>query len=340
MKDFCFSLACMAIVGTLMIGCNQFAPPPASAQEPTAVPAKKVDFPKKGNAITIIVPYSAGGNTDLAARLLAVGMEKELGTPVSVVNKPGAGSQVGLTQMANAKPDGYTLCYGVIPSAIITYLDPDRKTAYKRKDLQQVANHFILPVATAVLASSPYMTMKDFLDAARAKPDAVKVGTAGLMGTQHLTVVLLGRAAGVEFTTVHFDGGAPEVTALLGGHIDVSHNGWPEILPYVKSGQLRVLGFTGTGESRFVPGVKTYEAQGYKVNLSSYGGPLAPAGTPSEVVEILSGAAKKAMESPDHLEKMEKMGFDVKYMNPQQFAKHWDDMEAQLAPLMDVFKVK
>jgi tripartite-type tricarboxylate transporter receptor subunit TctC len=174
----------------------------------------KVSFPA-GKPITIIVPYAAGGTTDVGARLLAELLEKELSTPVQVVNKPGSASQVGLTELVNAKPDGYTLSYGVLPTIITHYLDPERRAPYTRENFQPVALHHLVPAMLAVRTDSPYKTLNDLIEAAKANPGQIKVSDSGLMANPHLSVLLLERAAGVRFASVHFDGGAPSVTALL-----------------------------------------------------------------------------------------------------------------------------
>ncbi len=314
--------------------------PAAPTSTQAAAPAKKVDFPEKGKTITFIVPYAAGGNTDVAARLLSALAEKELGTTIQVVNRAGASSQIGLTELYKAKPDGYTIGYAYFPTAITTYLDPERQAPYTRKDFQPVASHFAQVTVMSVHSSSPYRTVKDVIDAAKANPGKIKVGTAGIMGTQHLAVLQLQKLTGVEFAIVHFDGGAPEVTALLGNHIDVGLNGLPEIPPHVKTGQFRVIGIMGNEEVPIFPGVKTLEAQGYKVYSVAQAGISAPAGTPRGVVDILTRALKKAMDADEHKKKMDELGYQLLYQDPDQYAATWAAAEEEIKPLMDLAKKK
>src|SRR5512139_2410738 len=132
---------------------------------PTA--AGTAEYPAKGRTITIIVPSTAGGGTDTATRMLAPILEKDLGVPIQIVNKPGASMQIGLSEVAAAKPDGYTLVMSVLPTAASIYLDPERKATFTRKNLQPIALVYEAPFCVWVLASSPYKTLKDVADAAK-----------------------------------------------------------------------------------------------------------------------------------------------------------------------------
>ncbi len=310
------------------------------AAAPAAAPAKKVDYPQKGKLITMIEPHAAGGATDRAARVLAPLVEKELGSSVQIVNRPGAATQVGTAALAASKPDGYTVGYVVLPNAITAYLDPERKATFTRKSFAPIAVHFGQPYLMAVLADSPYKTMKDLVEAAKAKPESIKVGTTGIMGVGHLTILGLEKTAGVKFAAVHFYGAGPEGVALLGGHIDVATLGVVEVLPYFKAGQVRILGIADKRESSYLPGAKTMESQGHKVYFSTVAGIVAPAGTPREIVDVVSAAIKRAMETGEHKKRMEEMACPATYMDPDEFAATWAEAEEQLRPLMEAAKQK
>ena len=305
----------------------------APAAQPTTAAAPKVTFPEKGKTITIIVPYAAGGTTDSGARFLAAGLEKELGTPVQVVNKPGASAQVGITEMFQSKPDGYTLSEGVLPTIINHYVDTSRNAPYKGlQDFTLVAHHFLTPQVFAVMANSKWKTLKDLVDDAKANPDKIRVSDSGLLANPHLTTLMLSKAAGVKFASVHFDGGAPSVTALLGGHVEVLAGGTSDALSNWKAGTFRVLGVADSQESQFFPGVPTFKAQGYDVISVSSTGIQAPKGTPKEVVNILTTAIKKILATDEHKQKLLGLGAEVKYMDPEQYAAFWKDTEARTAP--------
>lgn len=345
-------VAGMAIVTNLMIaGCAQAAPPgksdrvpaapskaaaPTTVAQPTTAPTVKIDFPVKGKVITLIVAYPAGGTVDFTGRLLASQLEKELGTVVQVVNRPGAGSQVGITELVRSKPDGYTIGYTPIPSTITIYLDPERKAVFTRKDIQPVANHVVEPDVMAVSADSPYKTLKDVIDAARAKPDKVTVGFTGLMSHQHLAILQLEKVAGVKFAIVSFDGSAPALSALLGRHIDVQVADQGIFMSQVRSGGVRILGIMDKEESKYLPGVRTFESQGYPVYMGTTRFLSVPAGTPKGVVDTLSAAIKRVLDTEEHQQKLEAGAFTVRYMDPAQIETVWTEMEAQIKPLVEL----
>lgn len=353
------------VAASLMIAsCSQAAPAPtpasapaaptkaaepAKAAEPTkaaapaptqaAAPAQKVSFPEKGKAITVLVHWAAGGSSDLGARLLAAGMEKELGTTVEVVNKAGAGGQIGYTALAQAKPDGYTIGSTNYPSAIITYLDPDRKATYSRKDFALLALHVVDPGVIAVKTDSPYKSVKDVIDAAKANPKKIRVSTTGLQSDEHFAILQLQQMTGAQFAIVHFaEGIAKAKAAFLGGHVDILVGNVGDTPELLKGGEIRVLGVMDPEESKFLSGVKTFEAQGYKLFSSSSRGFSAPAGTPKEVVDILSGAMKKVIASEEHQKKMSEMGLTLRYMDPVQYESYWNEYEKMFKELLPLSK--
>lgn len=310
----------------------------APAVAPTPVAAAKTSFPEKGKPVSLLIPWPTGGGNDIAARMLAGGMEKELGTPVNVVNKPGAGSQVGLAEGAASKPDGYTVTNTALPNTIGIYLEPERKATFDRKSFIPVANHTYDPITIAVRADSPYKTLQDMVDAAKAKPESVKAGTGGLMGIQHLSIVQLGRLSGAKFGIVHFEGGAQQVTNLLGGHIDVVFDFPPSVLPHVKSGAVRVLGYMDKDPYKFLPDAKTVESQGYKMYFATNRVFSVPVGTPKDVVDTLSNAIKKAMEAEDHKKRLDEAGMTARFMETVAVSTLWEDMEKEIAPLIPLAK--
>jgi tripartite-type tricarboxylate transporter receptor subunit TctC len=298
-----------------------------------------VDFPQKGRSIQMFVNWAAGGSSDAGARILASGMEKELGTSVVVVNKPGAGGQIGYTALTQARPDGYTIGTTNFPSCVATYLDPDRKATYTRKNFELLALHVVDPGLFAVKADSPFKTLKDVVEAAKAKPKKVKISTTGIQADEHFAIVQLEKMTGAQFAIVHFAQGiAPAVTALLGGKIDVFCGNVGDLLAQFKSGEVRILGIMDNEESPFYPGVKTFEALGYKLYGSSSRGFSAPGGTPKDIVNILSGAIKKVVATEDHKKRMADMGLTLRYMDPVQYAKYWSEYEATIKELLPLTK--
>lgn len=311
--------------------------PAAQAPATTAV-ASKSDYPQKGKAVSVIVPHAAGTGNDLAGRLISMHLEKDLGVPFQVVNKPGAATQIGMTDLAKAKPDGYTLASTSTVTTVLTYMDSERQAVFGRKDLLPVAVFGVEPMVLVVKSDSPYKTTKDLVDAAKANPEKIKVGDNGLMSPTHMITEMLAIEAGVKFAPVHFNGDPESQSSLLGGHTDASASSLTGTLSNVKTGSVRVLGISETDESRFLPGVKTLPAQGYKVVLNLSRGLNAPTGTPKDVVDALSQATKRITETQEFKTKAEQTGLDVAYWDPQKFASHYDELDKTVKTILDAVK--
>jgi tripartite-type tricarboxylate transporter receptor subunit TctC len=198
--------------------------------------------------------------------------------------------------------------------------------------------HHYVPQVLAVRTESPHKTLKDLVEAARAKPETIKISDSGLMAVPHSTVLMLQMAAGVKFASVHFGGGAPSVTALLGGHVDVLAGATADALPHKTSGAFRVLGVAAERPDASMPDVPTMKSQGYDVISASSTGIVAPAGTPPRVVEVLTQAMKKVIDSPQHQAELKKLGLAPNYLDPSGYAKLWADNENRVRPLIEKFK--
>lgn len=354
MKRLSAVLLIASLATLLVVGCSQAAPAAtqapattapaaaaptkAAAPAPTVAPTKKVDFPQKGKAITLIVAWPAGGGVDIGARLLAPLLEKELGVPVQIVNKPGASGQVGETELIRAKPDGYTIGNTLVPGTITVYLDPERKSPYSRKDFQPLALHVSEPGVIAVKGDSPFKTAKELIEAAKASPNKLKMSSSGIMSPAHMGILQLQKVTGAQFGIVQFDGAAPAKTALLGGHVDANVGWGADYQAQVKSGDIRLLGIMDKERSKFYPDVPTLQEQGYSVLWASARGYSLPAGTPKEVVDILSNAFNKAINSEEHKQKAAEAALPLRYMDPAQYAAYWEETEAAVKPLMEIAK--
>lgn len=347
MRSLSLSVLVAIVVGSLlMVGCASAAPetstakPASATAQPPAAPTKaaslaqETGYPAKDKTITITVGQAPGGTIDTAARVLAPVMEKNLGVPVQIVNKPGASTQIASTDLAKAKPDGYNIGFISLPNLIMTYLDSERKAIYTRKDFQPIAMYALEAVTLAVQFGSPFKDAKDLASAAKANPGKLKVGTSALNGMPHLGAVAFEKMAGAEFAYVHFDGGGPAQTALLGGHVDVATVTAGAVRSHVRNGAMRLLGIMDRDENKFYPGVKTFEAQGYKACYAVGFGFAAPAGAPQEIVEVLSGAIKKSMEDEELKRRVDEIGQTLRYMGPEEFGSYWDETEREMKRLM------
>ena len=309
---------------------------PASLFRPTqAHAAAPVTFPEKGRPVTLIVPFGAGGGTDLAARVLAPLVERELGVPIQVVDRPGAGTQKGLTELAKSKPDGYTIGYAIIPSVLATYLDPERRAIYNRTDFTTIATQFDQGYVMGVHKDSPYKTLSDLVADVKARPNAIKFGTTGLMASGHLVTLQFQKLVGTPLLLVHFDGSGPQMTALAGQHVDVIMTGQAEFLPFFKAGTFRALALLDKQENPDFPGVKTAIEQGYRLWHLVTGTICAPKGLPQDVLDVWSNAVRKVINSDEHKQRMRTIGFPTTYRSPQEAANNWAEVEAEMRPIIE-----
>ncbi|WP_168589155.1 tripartite tricarboxylate transporter substrate binding protein [Saccharopolyspora sp. ASAGF58] len=291
-------------------------------------------FPKQGKPITMIIPFAPGGLTDVSARVLTPALGKELGTSIEVINQPGASSQVGMTALSQAKPDGYTFGYTLLPTTPNAYLDPQRKAAFKRENFKGFANYFSTPIVAVVNANSDLKSVNDLVTKAKANSAKLAVGTGALGGPADMARVLLENSAGISFANVQFDGGGPTAVALLGGHIEVAFSSVPEIQQYVKSGQMRALGVMAKEPVSLLPDVKTFAEQGFDLEMASVGILSVPAGTPDAIVTRLSEATKVAMQDQAVIAKAAELGFLLNYMTPQEVDAAWTKSDEQVAQIL------
>lgn len=309
----------------------------ALAAAPSSAHAE--NWPQKGKSIQMLVGFAAGGSVDVGARLLAAGLEKELGTNVVVVNKPGASGQLSYTMLTQAKPDGYTIGTVGFPSTVVTYLDPTRQATYTRKDFQLLGLHVVDPTVFAVKPDSPFKTLKDLIEYAKANPRKVRITTTGIQSDETFSILQFEKLTGAKFALVHFSQGVAQgMTAFLGNKVEVLCANVGDLLSQYKRGEVRILGVMDEHRSHFYPDVKTFEEQGYKLYGASSRGFAAPGGTPKEVVDRIAGAMKKVVESDEHQRKMAELGLTLAYLDPAQYEKYWSDYEVTLKELMPLTK--
>lgn len=300
---------------------------------PTA--GRSTDFPQKGRSIQLLVGFAAGGSVDVGARMLASGLEKELGTSVVVVNKPGASGQLSYTVLTQSKPDGYTIGTVGFPSTVVSYLDPARQATYARKDFQLLGLHVVDPTVFAVKPGSPFKTVKELVEYARANPRKIRITTTGIQSDETFAILQLEKLTGARFALVHFaQGVAQGMTAFLGDKVEVLCANVGDLLGQYKRGEVRILGVMDERRSPFYPDVKTFEEQSYKLYAASSRGFAAPGGTPPEIVDRLAGAMRKVAESEEHQRKMAELGLTLRYMGPAEYAKYWSEYETTLKELL------
>jgi tripartite-type tricarboxylate transporter receptor subunit TctC len=286
------------------------------------------DFPKKGKTIDLVVAFSSGGAVDTAARLIQPILEKELGTNVEVINKPGAGGQIGYTQLTSAAPDGYTIGATGSPSVVVSPLDPSRGAKYTRDSFQPLGRQVIDPAVIAVQPDSPYQNLKELLDAAKASPKSMTASTTGLQTGEHFAMAQIQEVTGAEFAPVHFSEGASQATtAFLGKHVDILVANVSDVTDLTKQGKARVLGVMTSERSPSLPDVPTFKESGYEVEAGTARGYSAPAGLPDEVAKKLEAAIKTAIEDPAVKQKMNDLGLQTSYLSGEDYKQFWAGQE-------------
>lgn len=277
--------------------------------------------------INLIVAFPPGGSTDVGARVLAAIAEKDIKQPIVVVNKGGAGGQIGWTELARAKPDGYTIGFLNLPATNTTILDPERKAIFKADSFVPIINQVLDPGVVWVKADSPFKTFKDFVEAAKAKPGTLRAATTGILSDDHLAILMTEEAVpGATFRIVHLDGGATQLKEVLGGNVDAAYDNVGSIVKQVQAGQVRALVVMDKARSKFLPDVPTTVELGYPTIISSSTrGIGAPKGTPPDVIAKLAGVLKKAMEDPDHVKKLEDQGLGIKMMIGAEYQAYYDE---------------
>ena len=288
-------------------------------------------FPNK--PVQLMVAFPPGGSTDVGARIVAGIAEKMLGQSIVVVNKGGAGGQVGWTDLSRQKPDGYNIGFLNLPAVNTTILDPERKAIFKPDSFIPVINQVLDPGVIWVKADSPFKTLKDLTEAAKKTPNKLSAATTGILSDDHLAILMVEEASpGSIFRIVHLDGSAPQITSILGGHIDVAFDNVGSIFKRVQSGEIRALAVLDTQRSKFLPDVPTTPELGLpNVISSSTRGIGAPKGTPAPVIKHLQDVFKKAMEDPEHVKKLQESGLGLRIMVGDEYAKYYQETHEKAA---------
>jgi tripartite-type tricarboxylate transporter receptor subunit TctC len=289
----------------------------------------RAEYPEK--PIEMIVAFAPGGGTDVAARSIARFMERHLGgnARIAVINKPGAGGEIGWTAVAQAKPDGYTI--GFINAPAINALAVEGKAKYKMDDFQPIANLVYDPGVLVVPKNSAYKSLKDLVEVARKAPSAVVIGTSGASGSsEHIALLNFQRLADTKLTPAFFGGTAPVRQAVLGNHIPAATMNLSEALQIAREGDIRVLGVMSAERSPYLPDAPTFRESGFDVVVGASRGIAAPKGLPAEIVAKLEKAVDLALKDPEYLETAKKAEIPLQYLPAAQFKSFLDRATADL----------
>jgi tripartite-type tricarboxylate transporter receptor subunit TctC len=281
------------------------------------VSAAQATFPDK--PIKLVVPFAPGGGADLIARTLAVEMSKELGQSVFVENRPGAGTIIGSDVVAKSAPDGYTLLVSSIAHSVNPSL-MEKLPFSTEKDFTPVSMVVRSPNVLVVRADSPYKSVKDIIDAAKARPNQLTYASPGNGTSSHLAGALFADLAKVQLQHVTYKGSAPALTDLLGGQTDILFGTSGSVGPFIDNGKLRALAATSATRSSAYPNVPTMVEAGVPGYVSEgWYGLHAPAGTPASVIEKLNAATRKAAQSESFKSKLVHEGMVTQTGTPAEY---------------------
>jgi len=285
-----------------------------------AFPAVAQTWPAK--PVRFIVPYPPGGTVDPLARLLGIKLGESLGQQFVVDNRPGAGGSIGTAAGAKSAPDGYTFVFVFDAHAVNASLIPNIPFD-TLKDFAPVMVVGTAPYAIATQVSKPYRSFSDVVKAAKAKPDAVSIGSIGNGTLAHLTLILAQQAGGFRINHIPYKGGGPMTQDVLGGQVELGIGSVALLSPQVKAGKMRAVAVTGERRSPALPDVPTLAEQGIPgVVALAWWGIVAPAGTPGPILEKFHSELKKALNLPDVRKILgETLGMELLVSTPEQMQK-------------------
>lgn len=269
--------------------------------------------------VKFIVPFSAGGSTDLMAREVGQGVSSAIGQPVIVENRAGAGSTLGTAQAARSPGDGYTFLvtsshYAIVPS-LYKPLPYDAM-----RDLLPVSLLCTLPVILVANPQVPAKTVKEVIELAKRTPGGLNIASSGSGGVSHLSAELFKSMAGIEMKHVPYKGGGPAMQDLIGGHVQLMFDAVSTSMPHIRSGALRPIAWTGAKRSSILPDLPTIAESGLPgYESSSWLGMFAPAGTPPEVIQRISREARATLDRPEVRERQLALGVEIVASTPEQF---------------------
>lgn len=310
-----FLAATAAAAGTSLVGL------PAWAK--AAYPSKPVRF---------IVPFNPGGATDIVARVLAEAVSKKLGQPVIVENKAGASAMLGTDMVAKSAPDGYNVVVSLSTSLLINQFLYTKMAYNPQKDLLMLSLLASAPVTLVVHPSVPANNMKELLAWVKAHKGKVSYGSWGVGSYAHLGGAYMSKSMDADMTHVAYKGEAPMIQELIGGQLQLCFSSAQNTKPFIDSGRLKAIGVTGKSRMSVLPQLSTIYEQGVTDDayaIAGFVGMALPAGTPKDVVDVLSAAIQDAAQDPKVKERIDGAGFLPVFSSPEGFAKAY----AQAAPV-------
>lgn len=289
--------------------------------------------------VTLVVPFAAGGTTDVLARALGEKLSTALGQPVIVENRGGAGATIGADYVAKAAPDGYTLLMGAVHHTIATSVY--KKLSYDfQKSFSPITTVALVPNVLTVSATTPAKDVKELVALIKAAPDKFSYGSNGAGTAQHLIGTQFSTTIGQPVLHVPYKGSGPLTTDLLGGQVSMSFDTITPVLPHIKAGKLRALAVTTAKRSSSLPDVPTLQEAGFAgFDIGTWFGVLAPARTPADVVAKLNAEMVKVIQSPDFKKRMQDIGAEPIGNTPAQMAEQIASDTTRFAKLVADHKI-
>ena len=289
----------------------------ATAVSAHVAAATASDYPER--PIQIVVPYPAGGAVDAVARLLQDGMQRQLGKPVLVVNRPGGNTIVGTEYVAHANPDGYTIAMISLPH--VANFTLFKHMPYSQSDFAPITEVTNTPSVLVVNPSLPVNSLSEFIAYIKAHPGHINYGTFGVGSSAHLTALLFESKIGQKLVAIHYHGGAPAAVAVMTGEIQFEFGTPLSVKAGIDAGKLKPLAVASKKRLPFLPKVPTMTEAGLDFVSGGWFGLLAPAGTPQPIVEKLYGAVKMAMAEPKVVSVLDQSGTEIVVTSPAEFGR-------------------
>lgn len=296
---------------------------PAMAAMLACSAAAQAAYPER--SITMVVPFPPGAGTDIVARALGAELQKRIGQPIVIENRPGAGGMLAGEHVKNAKADGYTLLFGAIAPLAIAPNLYSRPRYDPIKDFAPVASVAYVTSVLMVNSQSPAKNAKELFELARKSPAPMTYGSFGNGSTAHVGAVELTRQAGVEMTHIPYKGSAPASVALQAGQIDMMFENMPSAVRNLQSGRLRAIAVSSAQRAKVLPDVPTLRESGFNFEMLAWYGVVAPAGTPQGIVTQLNKEINAALESAEFGASMAAQGAEPFPKTPEGFRSYMEE---------------
>lgn len=280
------------------------------------------EYPSK--PIELVIPWPAGGRTDIGTRMIAPYLEKVMGVPVVVINKVGGGGIIGMTYLRDAKPDGYTISSGGQALSYFQYQKPETPSVW---DYTWIARTYWTPMVVAVPSKSPFKNIKELVEFAKANPGKLRHGNTATGSTTHIGSEKFAKKFKIKFTQVPYKGEGDTVKGLGTGEVDLAFGLYVAFRPLVEDGEIRILGVADEKRDHLYPQIPTLREQGFDHLEPTWEAIHMPKGLPKNVLDKLSESCKKTLTNSELTEKFGKIGLDLSYQSGPEFTewlKGWD----------------